>query len=332
VEAQYLELARRIGLEQSPRIPRLFAIIADPDEAGLMLSMPADVPALAEKFGRSGEETQRMIDLLFFKGLIFPSRKTDPPTWRMCAHLIQFHDASILWPDAPREFLDLWQEFSDTEMLALTRQAAEARSHPVMRVIPVGVSVEVGSQILAFDDVRMAIENADVIAVTKCTCKVAAQKCDTTLECCVQLNNAARYAITRGTGKELTKPEAMALMKQLEEEGLIHTVNNLKSMHQVICNCCRCCCQNFPGMIRYGINSVAPSRFLARIDPDLCTGCESCIERCFFEAIAMKDDTAEVVKPDKCVGCGLCQVVCPAEAICLDEVRSPDYIPDQWSH
>jgi ferredoxin len=121
-------------------------------------------------------------------------------------------------------------------------------------------------------------------------------------------------------------------MKKLEEEGLVHTVNNLKSMHQIICNCCRCCCQNFPVKIKYGLNSVAPSRFQADISPKDCTGCELCLERCFFGAIEMKDDLAEVTKPDMCVGCGLCQVVCPDDAIGLKEVRPPDYIPDSWRH
>jgi len=332
MEPQYTRLAKTVGMESSEKIKNIFAMIADVDEADLILAMPADVSTLSEKLGRPEEETQGMIDRLFVKGLIFPSFKTDPPTWRGCAHMVQFHDASILWPDAPREFLDAWQEWSETEGLELTKVAVEHMARPVMRVIPVGLSVEAEGQILAVDDVRMAIENAKVIAVTPCTCKIAAQKCDTTLECCVQLNNAARYAISRGTGKELTKEEATELMKKLEEEGLVHTVNNLKSMHQVICNCCRCCCQNFPVKIKYGLNSVAPSRFQAEIDPDQCTGCEACLERCFFGAIEMEDDLAEVTKPDMCVGCGLCQVVCPDDAIGLNEVRPLDYIPESWRH
>jgi len=332
MESQYTQLAKMVGMESSEKIQKLFAMIADLDEADLILAMPADVPTLSDQLGRSPEETQTMVDLLFYKGLIFPSFKTDPPTWRGCGHMIQFHDASILWPDAPREFLDAWQEWSDTEGRVLTKAAVEHMARPTMRVIPVGLTLEPKEQILAADDVRMAIENAEVIAVTPCTCKIAAQKCDTTLECCVQLNNAARYALSRGTGKELTKAEATELMKKLEQEGLVHTVNNLKSMHQIICNCCRCCCQNFPIKIEYGLNSVAPSRFQAEIDPDQCTGCEECLERCFFGAIEMKDDLAEVTKPDMCVGCGLCQVVCAPDVIALKEVRPLDYIPDSWRH
>lgn len=339
MEAQYTQLAELIGMGRFEKIKALFAMITDPDEADMMLAMPADVPTLAEKFDRSEEETQKMADLLFLKGLVFKSFKTDPITFKACSHMVQFHDATVLWKDAPREFLDAWQDWSDTDgyemsKAGLERAAASGRTHQAgMRVIPVGLTLETGTQVLAVDDVTIAIDNAEVIAVTACTCKITAQKCDTTLECCVQFNNAARYAIARGTGRELTKQEATKLMADCEEEGLIHTVNNQKSMHQVICNCCRDCCGNFPVKIKHGLNSVAPSRFQAEIDADDCNGCELCLERCFFDAIEMTDNSlAEVTKPDMCVGCGLCQVVCLPAAITLNQVRPLDYIPDSWIH
>ena len=335
MDPRYEDLSARVGLAGAIRAPRLFAMIADELEADLLLAMPADVPTLAEKFGLDRDKVQGMVDELFHKGLVFKSFRTDPISYRMCGSPIQFHDATILWPEAPREFLDLWQEFQETEMLELQKAFADAMPRPVMRVVPVNVSMEVKNKVLAHEDVKAIIDKAEVLAVTKCTCKVTARKCDTTLECCLQLNNAARYALARGTGRELTKREALELMVQVEKEGLIHTVNNLKAVKQVICNCCSCCCQNFPGFIHHNINSVDPSRYTAEIDADLCSGCETCLDRCFFGAIEMVDldgqSTARVSDPDKCMGCGLCQVTCPEEAISMKETRPEEFIPDSWS-
>ncbi|MFH1139427.1 MAG: 4Fe-4S dicluster domain-containing protein [Pseudomonadota bacterium] len=335
MEEKYRELSQRVGLGGALRAPKLFAMLADEREADLLLALPADVPALAQKTGRPQAEVQAAVELLFHKGLVFKSFKTEPISYRMCNNPVQFHDATILWPEAPREFLDLWQEFQETEILELQKAFAEVAPRPVMRVIPVGVTMEVKNKVLAHEDVKEIIEAAEILAVTKCTCKLTAHKCDTTLECCLQLNNSARYALARGTGRELTKPEAIELMKKLELEGLIHTVNNLKSVKQVICNCCSCCCQNFPGFIHHNINSVDPSRFTAAIDAELCVGCETCLGRCFFGAIAMVEEdgrtTAQISNPAKCMGCGLCQVVCPSEAITLRETRDRDFIPDSWS-
>ncbi len=339
MEPQYTALAEMVGMGSFEKIKNLFRLCASLEEADLMLAMPAQVPMLAEKFGRSEQDTQEMVDLLFRKGLVFPSFKTDPRTWRGCSHMVQFHDATVLWPEAPREFLDAWQDWGESDgyqmtKMGLERAAASGSHHQAgMRVIPVNLTLETGTQVLAEDDVRLAIEKAEVIAVTACTCKITAHKCDTTLECCIQINNAARYAISRGTGRELTKQEAMQMNADFEEEGLIHTVNNQKSMHQVICNCCKDCCGNFPVKIEHGLDSVAPSRFQAVINEADCNGCELCLARCFFSAIEMVDDArASVTKPDMCVGCGLCQVVCVPEAITLDEVRPLDYIPDAWLH
>ena len=335
MDTRYQELAKKVGLGNTRRAPILFSMLADELEADLLLSMPADVPTLAAKFDLPEEKVQDMVELMFHKGLVFKSFKTDPISYRMCNNPVQFHDATILWPEAPRDFLDLWQEFQETEILELQKAFAAVAPRPVMRVIPVGVSMEVKNRVLAHEDVKEIIEAADILAVTKCTCKLTARKCDTILECCLQLNNSARYAIARGTGRELTKAEAMELMVQVEKEGLIHTVNNLKAVKQVICNCCSCCCQNFPGFIHHNINSVDPSRFTAEIDPEVCTACETCLGRCFFQAIEMVtidgQETAQVISPDKCMGCGLCQVTCPTGAISMKETRPEAFIPEEWS-
>jgi heterodisulfide reductase subunit A-like polyferredoxin len=71
---------------------------------------------------------------------------------------------------------------------------------------------------------------------------------------------------------------------------------------------------------------VAPSRYTAVVDADLCIGCEACVDRYFFDALTVPEDTA-VVDPDKCLGCGVCTVSCPTEALKLKEVRSADFVP-----
>jgi len=67
----------------------------------------------------------------------------------------------------------------------------------------------------------------------------------------------------------------------------------------------------------------AGSRFQASIDPDECTLCETCLERCQIEALVEGDECVEVDRA-RCIGCGLCVTTCPVEAI--PSSRKPSHL------
>ena len=52
----------------------------------------------------------------------------------------------------------------------------------------------------------------------------------------------------------------------------------------------------------------------AKVDKDLCVGCETCIDECPSEAIAMVEGFA-VIDKEKCIDCNTCIDVCPSAAI-----------------
>lgn len=51
-------------------------------------------------------------------------------------------------------------------------------------------------------------------------------------------------------------------------------------------------------------------------DPELCTGCGSCIEQCPVSALSMDGDLPQV-DVDTCITCFCCQEICPEKAITL---------------
>jgi heterodisulfide reductase subunit A len=57
---------------------------------------------------------------------------------------------------------------------------------------------------------------------------------------------------------------------------------------------------------------------VAQISPELCSGCQGCLNVCPFEAIAFREDlkVAEINQA-LCKGCGGCAAACPSEAITL---------------
>ncbi len=327
----YEQMTDKIMMTGSKIIPELFQMIADQTEAELLMAMPGTPEQLAGKTGKPVSEVDTMCRTLYKKGLAFKTYKGETVGYKMCRDMIQFHDATILWPEATTAYLDLWQKFMEEEWPQFARLAEKFFPKPFTRVIPVQKSIETGKQqILDADSVDKIIETAEAIAVTKCTCRVIAHKCDKPKEICLQVNNAARYTIDRGSGREISKQEALKLLREAEEKGLVHVTMNKAHVGHFICNCCSCCCQALPLVIAQGIKICDPSRFQADIDPAKCNFCGTCKERCYFNAIEAIEENGSAymrVLAEKCLGCGLCHVTCPEEAIALVETRPADFIP-----
>ena len=321
------QLSEAIGVGQSPLMPKIFQALVNEDEAKVLLvaAPSATVEELAEKTGFSPAVIQDMMDSLFHRGLIFKSRKGDVLKYYRVKSVPQMHDSTVLTPDVSREVLDLWKAYMKEEWPVYGKQIMEVMPGSLMRVIPVNESIESGSRILAYDDVVKIIESAKTLTVTKCTCRVIDGACGLPLEVCMQVDRAAEYNLERGTGRKLTRDEALDILKLSAEAGLVHVADNQRVVGHVICNCCRDCCLNWDVM-EGPKKWVAPSRFEAFVDEDACTGCETCIDRCFFDALSMKDDVA-VVDSEKCLGCGVCTIPCPTSAIELKEVRPQDFVP-----
>ena len=326
----YQELAEKIMVSDSRIIPQLFKMLINEKEAEILLALPATPAEIAQRFSIIEPEADKLLDQFFIKGLAFKSKKQEGTKYRLCRDLVQFHDATILWSGAQRAYFDLWQRFMEEEWPEYSGLVEKIITRPLSRIIPVNQAVSASSQVLAYENCVEIINAANRIAVAKCTCRLIAHKCNSPLENCLQIGRAADYSLERGTGREISKAEALKLIDEAEKKGLIHVTMNKSDNMNLICNCCACCCIAMPVMIKYGRKLTDPSRFRAVIDDARCSSCGDCIERCFFSAISSQStDGFEVVSIDegKCMGCGLCQVVCDCEAISLIETRPTDFIP-----
>ena len=140
--------------------------------------------------------------------------------------------------------------------------------------------------------------------------------------------------------RAITLERALELLDIAEEWGQVNVPANI-SGDTATCFCCPCCCHCLGPSLSYGkpykqYNKVqvgnAPSRFLPFINQELCNGCQTCLDRCHFNAIEMvkipgsKKMKASVL-PEECMGCGLCVIKCPQKAIRLEIVRPVEHIP-----
>ena len=108
---EHRELCSRMLLPDSERLARLWEIIADQADAELLLEMPGTADELADKTGLNADEVERRARALFTRGAVFLAPKPHGLVFRAPRHLIQFHDASNQWTDAPEAFREVGSRF-----------------------------------------------------------------------------------------------------------------------------------------------------------------------------------------------------------------------------
>jgi Pyruvate/2-oxoacid:ferredoxin oxidoreductase delta subunit len=296
--------------------------------------MPGTPVQLSEVVGKPAVEVEAECGQLYEKGLALKTFKEGTLGYRMHKDITMFRDATAHWPNASRAYHDLWKQFMEEEWPDYARLEGKVNPKARGRVIPIERTIISGKQqqVLDSESVGRIIQNAERLSVTNCICRVIERKCDMPLETCLQVNNSARYMLDRGIGREVSKQEALDILRKCEEAGLVHMTLNRSTVDHFICSCCDCCCVTLPMVIKEGLNLCDPSRYQAVIDPELCSSCDACLDRCYFGAIEKVETEAEVpsmrVNGDKCMGCGLCQSTCPGEAIRLVEVREKAFIPE----
>jgi len=318
-------LAARLEFPDSSTLSEVLALLVTAEEAEWLLALPATPSSLADRFGLTETSISRALHDLYMRGLVIIQKTSvDGPIYQFPG-IGQLMD-HVLFDDRydalGEPFLDLWRDLYNKEFVRGAPQDADWG----FRVIPVETSIEPASSILPYEQAGKLIQSARRIAVQSCPCRKRERRCHNPLEMCISLNDFADYILYRELGRELTVDEALALLQEAEERGLIHEVDNIDQAH-VICNCCSCCCVLFRGVVHHGLRSaIVKSRFRAQVSAELCTDCGLCLERCHFGALVPANGVV-TVDAAECYGCGSCATVCPSHAITLREVREPSHIP-----
>jgi len=196
---------------------------------------------------------------------------------------------------------------------------------PQLRVIPIEYVITPENLVGHYDDLKEIIENSEgPFAVQNCICRQAmdlmGRPCKVTSrkETCIGIGQFAQHYIEQGWGREVNKEELLEILRKNEEEGLVlQPANTLRPGY--ICSCCGCCCGILTGakILPKPAEHFA-SNYYAVVNPELCSGCGLCVDRCQMDAITIYENISTINK-DKCIGCGLCVSTCSSEAITLEK-------------
>jgi len=196
-----------------------------------------------------------------------------------------------------------------------------------MRTVPVHAAVADARAVAPYDDVRRILKSKDRISLGECVCAIqhreAGHGCGQPLEVCMGFDFYADYYVARGMARWISREEALARLDDFEKAGLVPQFSNSENP-EALCNCCPDCC----GVLRL-LKSLpqpgllAATNHYAALNPELCTACGICVDRCGMHAITMGEEVAELNR-ERCIGCGMCVTSCPEEALRLEEKPEAD--------
>jgi ferredoxin len=300
----------------------------------LDLTMLLETPeAVAARTGRNEPETAARLEEMARKGLIFRLRSEQRVKYAAVPFVIGVFEFQLKTMD--RELAEMVETYAQEGFMAL----ASGKNISPLRTVPVNRSINVSWPVAPYADARKIIKSKSKIAVANCICRtqqeLIGKGCDKPLEVCLMFGSHADFYVENGMGRYIGQEEALAILEKSEQAGLVNQPASMVNPGGM-CNCCGDCC----GVLRALKRGPRPAEMVfndyqARVDEDLCTGCETCLDRCQMEAIAMTDTPCARVDVERCIGCGLCVTTCPTGAMTLalkpeDQRRQPPASGREW--
>jgi len=185
-------------------------------------------------------------------------------------------------------------------------------------------------QVLPIEEISEVIGQARTMVRMPCACRWNIEKKEE--RCCYAVSygpeawykdiDMGYFGKASDEGLEsLTADNAIAQMKEMEEQGAVHTIWTMMTPFiGAICNCSPEECLAMRTLSRTRVETMERAEYVARVDETLCTGCGLCDARCHFHAIGSRIRTGGSIAridPQRCFGCGLCRRACSTGAISL---------------
>ena len=304
----------------------------NPSEAEIALALPnkvvpffpVSVDEILSRVTMPRGELEQALEHLVQKGALYVGRTPAGEKGYALLHVGFGFPQTFFWKgeDTPhaRKMAGLVAKYFNTQV---TREAfgSEPKQY---RYIPVGKAIKPALQaVFPVQLMEQVIANTRRIAVAHCPCRVGyrlvGRGCEHPTEVCMKFDELADFVIDQGLARELTKEEALDVIRITEEAGLVHFVDNADGEIKHNCNCCGCACWNVGNIRRRKIprDAIMATYFMRDTDSEECTGCGECATICPVEAVQMIDDVP-VIDREWCIGCGVCATVCPADAVVLN--------------
>ncbi len=305
-DGREIDLLRRIFSPEEAELAQHLTLIAEPARV------------IARRVKRPVEEVAEQLESMARKGQIYSIHSSDgEPKYMATQFVVGLFEFQVGRLD--REMAGETHAYLDSVPPTFYERM------PQLRTIPVGESIPVDSTVMLYEQAENLVRSQDKLRVNPCICRkqkgLLGEGCDKPSETCLVFGGAADYFERLGVGRAIDQDEALSILVQAEEAGLVLQPSNTQTA-AFICCCCGDCCEALAIAKRHPRPAeILVSPFRAVVDEALCSACGDCEFRCQMEAIGV-DNGYAVVDHYRCIGCGLCVTTCPEEAVTL--ARKPE--------
>ena len=260
---------------------------------------------------------------------------------------IETHYALIPYINGFWEFNELLAHFSGVEgavaefdtqgITGMDPNGENGTTFPLFRTYPISVDVVAEDQLQPFQDWRALIRRNKTITVSPCQCRTmwdalgVPHPDEHPHRTCLSLGDMAEYFMETGIGEQITQDEAIAIVEDIIDKGMVVESICAKNA-DIICCCHSESCGNlmaWRGKNGQGDQGKFFSAYTLQYDGDACIKCGKCLERCPMHSITFGDDGLCVMDA-ACVRCGQCIPDCPSQARILTATEGYPDLPEDY--
>ena len=293
---------------------RILKHLFTPQEAEIALNLkliPQEPRVLFRPFKKKGWTLEQFSEALLTmakKGSINWIRRRDGTNYYSIAFLmVGFYDYQI--DKLTKDFSEDIDQYMDEGFISAMLENGILQ----MRTIPIEKSISSEYNISNFDEIKTIIDNVDkTLYLSPCICRqskeVQGKGCDHLKETCISIGANPRIFLEQG--REITKDEALKVLRMAQDRGMIICPTNTQKPF-VICCYCGCSCVFLTNLKKYANPAqYVNSNYFVEINKDLCLGCANCITSCNMEANKINEKGISEVDLGYCIGCGVCVPNC----------------------
>lgn len=261
---------------------------------GMELRKPQKIEAIAKKCGKSVEETARLAKELADIGACIFHSENGVDLYELTLFVPGVLEKMVGNAELCKKHIEIPRAFEEYCRL---RGEISSIKFPMgsgpMRVLPIQRSIDSGSKSLPFEEVSSILDKHRLFAVSDCSCRRSrrylGQGCGhLEKDMCIQLGKGAEYYIRTGRARQITKEEAIEIIKKAEENGLMHSIPNFDGDEtHAICNCCGCGCYSMRNANMFNAPDAVRSNYQSTVDTEKCVACGQCVENCPTNALRL---------------------------------------------